>query len=211
MSPPSTNVAPAASTTAPISRAVAGATALPSTNRPVKRHAATARARSTAACGGHTESTTSLAATTASRRPASSRPALAARSRVPALRPSEAHSTPAPAARAQAPTTAPMSPGCSSPTVVMRSSSLVFPRQVREAARGYTGRPGQITRPVNGLDLHFPQQVAQQHRDEAEHGQERREHQRGQDPHEESLHASRGPAHHTHEDGAHHPTEGNQD
>src|SRR5256885_1603400 len=60
MMPPSTKRAPAASTMRPISRAVAGDTALPSTKIPRNPVAATARARSTAPCGGITGRITRL-------------------------------------------------------------------------------------------------------------------------------------------------------
>src|SRR6266852_3565051 len=149
MRPPSTKVAPPRSTTAPISRAVAGATALPSTKRPVKRWAATSRARSSAAWGGQMESTTSLVAITAATVPASSSPAAAARPRVSALRPAEAQSTRCPAALAH--------------------------------------------------------EIAQQDRDEPEHGQQWREHEGGEQPDEEALHAPGGAAHHAHEERADDP------
>src|SRR2546426_12657495 len=84
---------------------------------PEKACAATTRARSTAACGGQTERTTWLAATTAASPFMSSSPAAAARSRVWGLRPSEAQSTRRPLARAEAPTMLPMSPGCRRPIV----------------------------------------------------------------------------------------------
>src|SRR6266852_2116288 len=176
MRPPSTKVAPPRSTTAPISRAVAGATALPSTKRPVKRWAATSRARSSAAWGGQMESTTSLVAITAATVPASSSPAAAARPRVSALRPAEAQSTRCPAALA---------------------------RQVGEAARRRARR--QIGRAVNGLDLDLAHEIAQQDRDEPEHGQQRREHDGGEQPEEEALHAPGGAAHHAHEERADDP------
>ena len=119
MMPPSTKVAPPFSTIPPISRAVAGETALPSTYVPAKRSAATWDATSTAACGGQTERITSLARTTDPTEPASSSPAALARLRVAALRPSPAHSTRAPVDRTAAPTMLPISPGFRSPIVVM--------------------------------------------------------------------------------------------
>src|SRR5262245_12755351 len=75
---------------------------------------------SSAPWGGHTESTTSLAAAKAATEPASSSSAVAARAQVSVLRPSEAQSTRQPQARAAAPTEAPISPGWSNPIVVMR-------------------------------------------------------------------------------------------
>ena len=61
--------------------------------------------------------------------PTSVRPAASARERVASLRPSDAQSTSAPPARSAAPTAAPISPGCSSPTRV-------------GSAGGLPGRPG---------------------------------------------------------------------
>src|SRR5712692_5241065 len=58
-----------------------------------------------------------LAATSGARALTSSSPAAVARSRVWALRPSEAQSTRRPFARAEAPTMPPMSPGCRRPSV----------------------------------------------------------------------------------------------
>src|SRR6267142_999463 len=84
---------------------------------PEKPCAATSRARSMAACGGQTERTTWLAATTGASPFMSSSPVAAARSRVWGLRPSEAQSTRRPFARAEAPTMLPMSPGCRRPIV----------------------------------------------------------------------------------------------
>ena len=65
MMPPSTKVAPPFSTMPPISRAVAGEIALPSTKVPAKRSPATSFATSTAAWGGQTDRITSLARTSA--------------------------------------------------------------------------------------------------------------------------------------------------
>src|SRR5207249_603722 len=135
MMPPSTKVAPPFSTIPPISRAVAGETALPSTYVPAKRSAATWDATSTAACGGQTERITSLARTTDPTEPASSSPASLARLRVAALRPSPAHRTRAPPDRTAAPTMLPISPGFRSPIVVMSSPSVASrPREADRAS-----------------------------------------------------------------------------
>src|SRR5262245_12644121 len=161
MMPPSTNVAPAFSTIPPISRAVAGETALPSTKTPAKRSAATSLARSTAACGGQTERITSLARATAATEPASSRPASLARLRVAALRPSPAHRTRAPPDRTAAPTMLPISPGFRSPIVVMPSPSLTTaPREADRAS--HLRRPRQ--RIVRLLDMRKPVEDLGSHR-----------------------------------------------
>src|SRR5690348_16646311 len=153
MMPPSTKVAPPFSTMPPISRAVAGETALPSTKMPPKRSAATCAATSTAAWGGQTERITSLAATTEATEPASSRPASLARLRVAPLRPSPAHRTRAPPDRTAAPTMLPISPGFRSPIVVMPSPSLTSrPRETDRAS--HLRRPRQ--RVVRLLDLPEP-------------------------------------------------------
>src|SRR5262245_8088751 len=153
MMPPSTNVAPAFSTIPPISRAVAGEIALPSTKVPVKRSAATSFARSIAAGGGHTERITSAARATAATEPASSSPASLARLRVAALRPSPAHRTRAPPDRTAAPTMLPISPGFRSPIVVIPSPSLTTrPREADRAS--HLRRPRQ--RVVRLLDLREP-------------------------------------------------------
>src|SRR5262249_41560429 len=68
--------------------------------------------------GGHTDSTTSLAPATAASVPRSSRPAARARRRVASLRPAEAHTTRVPPWRRHSPTTDPISPGCTNPTVL---------------------------------------------------------------------------------------------
>ena len=77
---------------------------------------ATARATSSAACGGQTETMTSERAAI-SAHPHPSSPASAARSLVAALRPSGTHSTRCPAPARHFPIAAPISPGCSSPIV----------------------------------------------------------------------------------------------
>ena len=83
----------------------------------VEMHANSAeRATSRAACGGQIEKTTSLRATSTTE-PASSSPAASARARVSSLRPSDAQTTRTPCPRRTAPTAAPISPGCSRPTV----------------------------------------------------------------------------------------------
>src|SRR5437870_7165673 len=117
MMPPSTKRAPAASTMRPISRAVAGDTALPSTKIPRNPVAATARARSTAPCGGITERITRLDFTRSASVRASSSRLSAARALVAALRPWDTHNTRAPPATRVAPAVVPISPGFSSPTV----------------------------------------------------------------------------------------------
>src|SRR5438094_5432019 len=161
MMPPSTKVAPPFSTIPPISRAVAGETALPSTYVPAKRSAATWVARSTAAWGGQTERITSLARATAATEPASSSPASLARLRVAALRPSPAHRTRAPPDRTAAPTMLPISPGFRSPIVVMPSPSLTS--RPREADRApHLRRPRQ--RVVRVLDSREPLQNLRGHR-----------------------------------------------
>src|SRR5499427_10496837 len=161
MMPPSTNVAPPFSTMPAISRAVAGDTALPSTNMPPNRSAATRVATSTAACGGQTDRITSLASTTAATEPASSRPASLARLRVVALRPSPAHTTRAPPDRTAAPTMLPISPGFRSPIVVMPSPSLTtWPREADRAS--HLRRPRQ--RVVRLLDLREPVENLSSHR-----------------------------------------------
>ena len=93
--------------------------AFASTYTPPNPVAATCRATSSAACGGHTDRITELRDTTESRPvPASS--AASARPVVARLRPAGSHSTVCPAVTRQPPTAAPISPGCSSPTVAMR-------------------------------------------------------------------------------------------
>src|SRR3954451_10201348 len=74
---------------------------------------------STAACGGQTDSSTSLAAVRAASEPASRRPAASARSRVCGLRPSPDQRTSWPRSRRRAPRAAPMSPGCRMPMAVI--------------------------------------------------------------------------------------------
>src|SRR4029077_6974103 len=161
MMPPSTKAEPPFSTIPPISRAVAGETALPSTYVPAKRSAATWDATSTAAWGGQTERITSLARTNAATEPASSSPASLARLRVAALRPSPAHKTRAPPARTAAPTMLPISPGFRSPIVVMPSPSLTSrPREADRAS--HLRRPRQ--RVVRFLDSREPLENLRAHR-----------------------------------------------
>src|SRR5580700_1613163 len=117
----------------PISRAVAGETALASAYTPLKP--ATWRARSSAACGGQTATMTSAFRV----RPASPpdtmlSPAAVARAALAALRPSGTHSTRCPAATRHCPTAAPISPGCSSPIVASPIDPL-SPGVVEERAR----------------------------------------------------------------------------
>src|SRR5215471_4405787 len=86
---------------------------------PAKPAAATCRATSSAACGGQIDKITGQRATMAGRSApdssaASARPVLAR------LRPVGSHSTVCPAETRQPPTAAPISPGCSSPTLAMR-------------------------------------------------------------------------------------------
>src|SRR3989442_9590707 len=124
--PPSTKRAPADSTMRPISRAVFGATALPSTKIPRNPRPAMARARSSAPCGGMTETITRLDFTSSGSVRASSSPLSPARARVAALRPSDTQSTRAPPATRVAPAVVPISPGFNSPTVtfaILRASS----------------------------------------------------------------------------------------
>src|SRR5262245_19456461 len=161
MMPPSTNDAPPFSTMPPISRAVPGETALPSTKVPAKRSPATSFATSTAAWGGQTDRITSLARTSAATEPTSSNPPSTARLRVSELRPSPAHKTRGPAERTAAPILLPMSPGFRSPTVVMPLSSLTS--RLCEADRAaHLGRPWQ--RVVRRLDPSEPLENLRSHR-----------------------------------------------
>src|SRR6476661_10147197 len=86
------------------------------------------RATSAAACGGHTETTTSHRRHSSVIWPASSSPARSARSRVAALRPSDAHMTRSPPATSAAPIAPPISPGCSSPTATATEARSRRPR-----------------------------------------------------------------------------------
>src|SRR5262245_28540556 len=161
MMPPSTKLAPPFSTMPPISRAVAGETALPSTKVPAKRSPATSLATSRAACGGQTDRITSLARTSAATEPTSSSPPSLARLRVSALRPSPAHTTREPAERTAAPTLLPMSPGFRSPTVVILLPSLTS--RLCEADRAaHLGRSRQ--RVVRHLDPPEPLENLRGHR-----------------------------------------------
>src|SRR5919198_3762160 len=128
--PPSTH-GPA--TASAIARAVAGETAFASTNRrsnPVRE-----RATASAAWGGQTERTMSLARASFSTERASRSPASSARRAVAALRSSDAQRTGTPRVRSAAPSAVPISPGCSSPTT--RSGIRLHPndRSVGEANR----------------------------------------------------------------------------
>src|SRR3954452_5693860 len=100
---------------------------------------AAARATSMAACGGQTESSTSLAARSAASDPASRRPTASARSRVAALRPSPAHTTSWPRSCSRAPSAAPISPGCRTPTAVM--THTLGPRRPRDSSRNGVPSP----------------------------------------------------------------------
>ncbi len=98
--------------------AVSGAIALASTYTPANPVPATARAVSSAACGGHSDTITSTS-------PASAPTVFdVAQAGLPRPRrglgrpPSETHATSWPAPTSTAPTAAPMSPGCSSPIAV---------------------------------------------------------------------------------------------
>src|SRR4030095_4382547 len=161
MMPPSTKVAPPFSMMPPISRAVAGEIALPSTKAPAKRSPATSLATSTATWGGQIDRITSLARTSAATEPTSSSPPSFARLRVSALRPSPAHSTREPLERTAAPTLLPMSPGFRSPIVVMPLPSLSS--RLCEADRAaHLGWPRQ--RVVRRLDPPEPLENLRGHR-----------------------------------------------
>src|SRR6266436_5530583 len=92
-------------------RVRSGEIALHSTYTPEKPSCATSLAIFSAACGGQTDSTISLALTSADTVPASSSFARRARAHVLAVRPVEAQSTVWLLLRAAAPTEAPMAPG----------------------------------------------------------------------------------------------------
>jgi hypothetical protein len=99
---------------------VAGEIALASVYTPPNPARATSRATSSAACGGHTETITpARPASPASPPSAAVSPAAPARAALAGLRPSGTHSTVCPAATRHCPTAAPISPGCSNPTVVL--------------------------------------------------------------------------------------------
>jgi hypothetical protein len=83
-----------------MARAVTGDTALASTKTLRNPSVATLPASSSAACGGHTEMITSLADTSAASVCISVNDACAARCRVAAPRPADAHNTCAPPAAA---------------------------------------------------------------------------------------------------------------
>src|SRR5580704_6160547 len=123
--------------------------ALASTQTPVKPVAATARAVSSAACGGQTERTTSARRARSAVWPAASgpaaavSPATAARAWVAGPRPAGTHSTWYPRPVRQAATAAPISPGCSSPI------SVSLTRPVSRGAGPGRG-PGPALRPLPG-------------------------------------------------------------
>src|SRR5215831_4723388 len=106
----------------------------------------TERATSSAACGGQTDRITSACPAISLAAPTSRIPAAAARSAVAGLRPADAHSTVSPRWVRQAPTAAPISPGCSTPirflsTIASGTSLTHVPRP------GLPGRPGARSRP----------------------------------------------------------------
>ena len=122
MIPPSTKLA---SLTIPAaSRAVPGATALASTYTPPNPVPATARATSSAPCGGHTDTIISERPARSASEAAAVSPAASARAALAGLRPAASQSTSCPAAVRHCPTAAPISPGCSSPIVVSLMSPL---------------------------------------------------------------------------------------
>src|SRR5215471_9611256 len=118
-----------------MARVRSGEIALPSTYTPVKPSCVTSLATSSAACGGQTDSTMSLALTSSGTVPASSRFARRARAHVLAVRPAEAQSTLCPLLRTAAPTDAPIAPGCMSPMHVMSCSPNAVGEALYEAAR----------------------------------------------------------------------------
>lgn len=89
--PPSTNRAPASVTSAPIACAVEGEIAFASTNTNSLPAPSTSFATASAACGGHTDSTTSHERASDSTVPASVR--RVARALVAGVRPADAHVT----------------------------------------------------------------------------------------------------------------------
>ena len=74
---------------------------------------------SSAAAGGHTDTITSLCATSWGSVPTSSSPSASARARVAGPRQAETHTTRAPAARADAASALPISPGFSTPIMAI--------------------------------------------------------------------------------------------
>src|SRR5215470_15852988 len=116
-------------------RVRSGEIALHSTYTPAKPSCVTSLATSSAACGGQTDNTISLALTSAGTVPASSRFARRARAHVLAVRPAEAQSTLCPLLRTAAPTEAPMAPGCMSPMHVMSCSPNPVGEAMHKAAR----------------------------------------------------------------------------
>jgi hypothetical protein len=144
MIPPSANLVapvpaapvPPALSTAATDRVVSGAMALASTNRPL--NPATLRATSSAACGGQTEKMIPARPVSSATVPTSVSPAAAARSAVAGPRPWDAHSTVCPRVVRHRPMAAPISPGCSRPTIAslmcfMPPSWARVPRRIRGA------------------------------------------------------------------------------
>src|SRR5215467_6091830 len=116
---------------------------------PEKGRAMTSLARSTAACGGQIERITWLAAISGASVCTSSSPAAAARAEVCAPRPSDAQSTRSSLARAAAPTTLPISPGCSTPIVVILSMTCCSPLlNGRRSGRPLPETPDLLGRPA---------------------------------------------------------------
>src|SRR5215470_12033848 len=113
------------------------------------RKPATERATSTAACGGQTDRITSACPAISLAVPTSRIPAAAARSAVVGLRPADAHSTVSPRWVRQAPTAAPISPGCSTPiTFLSTVASGTSLAHVLESRGGY--HAGQAFGPGRG-------------------------------------------------------------
>src|SRR5438552_3763204 len=162
MMPPSTKRAPPAVMISPTARVVAGAMALPSTNVPPKRVAATSRATSGALAGGHTDRMISLSRASRTSVPTSSSPSASARLRVASPRPADAQTTREPPARAAAATELPISPGCRIPIVVTAAS--LARSSLRRASRTAKHR----ARPLRRLHEAARQQQHDGHEERAE-------------------------------------------
>src|SRR5438445_3078449 len=162
MMPPSTKRAPPAVMISPTARVVAGAMALPSTNVPPKRVAATSRATSGALAGGHTDRMISLSRASRTSVPTSSSPSASARLRVASPRPADAQTTREPPARAAAATELPISPGCRIP-IVVTSASLA-----RSSLRRASSAAKHTARPLGGLYEATGQQQHDAHEERAE-------------------------------------------
>src|SRR5206468_12409748 len=102
-----------------------------------------------APCGGTTDRITRLARTTASSVPASSSPTSRARARVAALRAADAQRQGIPPATTVVPTAAPISPGWSSPTVILDSALMGSP-----SLAGPLSRRQHLARPRVPRDQH---------------------------------------------------------